>query len=93
MEKLVNAFNPTAAAGVMCRDTISVGWDGGLYDCDFNQMLDLGLNRPAPGTMASKPAHLRDLLQWDPSGAGVRVADHCWGCTAGSGSSCGGALA
>jgi radical SAM/Cys-rich protein len=77
---------------VMCRHLISVDWQGRLHDCDFNQMLDLGLSRPAPGTTASEPAHLRDLLEWDPAGAGVRVADHCWGCTAGSGSSCGGAL-
>ena len=54
MEKLVAAYNPAAAAGVMCRTTLSVGWDGRLYDCDFNQMLDLGL---APGL----PRHIRDF--------------------------------
>ncbi|MDC4223197.1 MAG: DUF3641 domain-containing protein [Candidatus Manganitrophus sp.] len=59
MERLANAFNPAAAAGVMCRDTISVGWDGTLYDCDFNQMLDLpvdgGLPRPAISPISTRP--------------------------------------
>ena len=85
MEKLVNAFNPVAAAGVMCRNMISVGWDGGLYDCDFNQMLDL--------TVASPVQHIRDF---DADALGQRaivVNQHCYGCTAGSGSSCGGATA
>jgi radical SAM/Cys-rich protein len=68
---------------VMCRDLISVDWRGRLYDCDFNQMLDL----PASG-----PATLAELLAQDPSGQPVRVAEHCYGCTAGQGSSCGGAL-
>jgi hypothetical protein len=71
----------------MCRSLLSVDWQGFLYDCDFNQMLGLraslaGLPRP----------HLRDLLSHDPAGAGIRTADHCYGCTAGQGSSCGGAL-
>jgi len=85
MEKLVNSFNPVAAAGVMCRNTISVGWDGGLYDCDFNQMLDL--------YVASPVQHIRDF---DAAALGRRhvvVNQHCYGCTAGSGSSCGGATA
>lgn len=72
---------------VMCRSLISVDWRGFLYDCDFNQQLDL----PLPGTGATRP-HLRDLLTNDPSGQAIRVADHCFGCTAGQGSSCGGAL-
>ncbi len=83
MEHLVNAFNPAAAAGVMCRSTISVSWDGGLYDCDFNQMLDL--------TVASSVQHIRDF---DVKALGERsivVNQHCYGCTAGTGSSCGGA--
>lgn len=68
---------------VMCRSLISVDWQGRLYDCDFNQMLAM----PAPaGT------HLRDLLEGPPLGAAISVADHCFGCTAGHGSSCGGAL-
>jgi len=84
MQRLANAFNPAAAAGVMCRNTISVGWNGALYDCDFNQMLDLPVQTPAP-------AHVRDF---DPEllrGRRIRVANHCYGCTAGSGSSCTGA--
>ena len=68
---------------VMCRQLISVDWRGHLHDCDFNQMLGLPAARP----------HLRDLLEWDPAGAPIRVDRHCFGCTAGSGSSCGGALA
>jgi len=85
MERLANAFNPTAAAGVMCRYTLSVGWDGTLYDCDFNQMLDLPVNH---GT----PQHIRDF---DPARLHSRrivTGNHCYGCTAGAGSSCGGAV-
>jgi hypothetical protein len=73
--------------GVMCRHLVSVDWQGYLYDCDFNQMLKLPLahaKRPRP--------HLRDLIGMDLSGAPIRVAEHCYGCTAGQGSSCGGAL-
>jgi radical SAM/Cys-rich protein len=72
-------------AAVMCRSLISVDWQGLLHDCDFNQQMQLGL---APDT---RP-HLGDLLTWDPAGAPIVTADHCFGCTAGSGSSCGGAL-
>lgn len=72
---------------VMCRSMLSVDWQGRLYDCDFNQMLGL------PARIGGKPrAHLRDLLDVDPDGASIEVADHCYGCTAGHGSSCGGAL-
>ena len=85
MEKLVSAFNPAAAAGVMCRDTISVGWDGGLYDCDFNQMLDL--------PVASPSRHIRDFDAADLARRTVVVNQHCYGCTAGAGSSCGGTVA
>jgi radical SAM/Cys-rich protein len=86
MERLLAAFNPAAARGVMCRNTLSVAWDGRLHDCDFNQMLDLGL---APGA----PAHIRDF---DPAALAARTIAtdrHCFGCTAGAGSSCGGATA
>jgi radical SAM/Cys-rich protein len=72
--------------GVMCRNLISVDWRGLVYDCDFNQMLDLPLTR------GGKRAHLSDLLDDDIEGNPVRVAGHCFGCTAGQGSSCGGAL-
>ena len=84
MVRLVNAFNPAAAAGVMCRTTISVGYDGTLYDCDFNQMLDLPVG---PGG----PRHVRDFDPAPLSSRRIVTARHCFGCTAGSGSSCGGA--
>lgn len=77
-------------AQVMCRSLISVDWLGRLYDCDFNQQLDL----PLVGGVgvADGPRHLRELLHADIDGAPIRVAQHCYGCTAGNGSSCGGAL-
>ena len=87
MELLVNSFNPATVAGLMCRNTISISWDGRLYDCDFNQMLEL----ECQGSQGER-MHLRDF---DP----IRLAErqividrHCFGCTAGAGSSCGGAL-
>ena len=73
--------------GVMCRNLISVDWRGFVYDCDFNQMLDLPL-----GTTARERVHLSDLLAAELAGKPIRVAGHCYGCTAGQGSSCGGAL-
>lgn len=76
---------------VMCRSTVSVDWQGDLYDCDFNQMLGLHARLGRPGR-AHQRTHLRDLLQEDPVGESIRIADHCYGCTAGQGSSCGGAL-
>jgi radical SAM/Cys-rich protein len=83
--KLVAAYNPAAAAGVMCRTTLSVGWDGRLYDCDFNQMLELDL---APGL----PRHIRDFDPGALAGRRVMTGPHCYGCTAGSGSGCQGAI-
>jgi radical SAM/Cys-rich protein len=71
---------------VMCRKLVSVDWRGFLYDCDFNQMLDLAIAR------SGKRMHLQDLLAADLDGQPIRVAGHCYGCTAGQGSSCGGAL-
>ncbi len=76
---------------VMCRDTVSVDWQGYLYDCDFNQML--GLDMPALGQPQPGRPHLRDLAARRLEGQPIRVAEHCFGCTAGQGSSCGGALA
>jgi len=73
--------------GVMCRNLISVDWKGFVYDCDFNQMLDLPLTRGE-----KQRVHLSDLLDDDIAGNPIRVAGHCYGCTAGQGSSCGGAL-
>ena len=85
METLVAAFNPASVQGLMCRNTISVGWRGEVYDCDFNQQLGMQLGNGAP------------LFLWDldPATFGehaIRTADHCFGCTAGAGSSCSGAL-
>ncbi|PWF44037.1 arsenosugar biosynthesis radical SAM (seleno)protein ArsS [Massilia glaciei] len=74
--------------GVMCRTLVSVDWQGYLYDCDFNQMLGM----PAPIGGALRP-HLDDLLRHDVDCGSIAIADHCYGCTAGQGSSCGGALA
>lgn len=86
MERLANAFNPAAAQAVMCRNTISVGWDGVLYDCDFNQMLDLPV-------MEGAPRHIRDFDAAALNRRRIVTANHCYGCTAGAGSSCGGAVA
>ncbi|MEZ5361162.1 MAG: arsenosugar biosynthesis radical SAM protein ArsS [Bryobacterales bacterium] len=86
MQKLVQAFNPAAARGVMCRNTLSVGWDGALYDCDFNQMLDMPVGFGAP-------AHLEELVAGKLETRRIATGQHCYGCTAGAGSSCGGATA
>ena len=83
MASLVNAYNPAAAAKVMCRNLISVGWDGQLYDCDFNQMLALGLC--APGQH-----HIRDFALASLATRQIVTHQHCYGCTAGAGSSCSG---
>ncbi len=86
LARLVQGFNAEAAAGVMCRTTLSVGWDGTLYDCDFNQMLDL----PVGETL---PRHIRDFDAARLAGRAIALGPHCFGCTAGAGSSCGGAVA
>ena len=86
MQKLVNAFNPATVEGLMCRNTISVDWRGNLYDCDFNQMLDLTVEAAAPQT----------INEFDPEKLATRrivTGAHCFGCTAGAGSSCGGVVA
>ena len=85
MDLLVRSFNPKAAGGVMCRTHLSVGWDGTLYDCDFNQMLELPVDQGASGTLDS-------LLASGDLTRRVRTGVHCFGCTAGAGSSCGGSL-
>lgn len=82
MEKLINAFNPAAAAGVMCRNTLSIGWDGYLHDCDFNQMLDL--------KVATNSQHISQFDEIQLNQREIVVKNHCYGCTAGMGSSCGG---
>jgi radical SAM/Cys-rich protein len=89
MQLLRGSYSAANLDGVMCRSMVSVDWQGDLYDCDFNQQL--GLTLPGSASAGARP-HLRDLLGRDPEGAPIRVADHCYGCTAGQGSSCGGAL-
>lgn len=84
LEKLVQSFNPTAALGVMCKNTLSVSWDGKLFDCDFNQMLELPV---LPSEHRTVQTFQLDSLQHRP----IAVDQHCYGCTAGAGSSCGGA--
>ena len=86
MTRLANAFTPAAATGVMCRYTLSVGWDGRLYDCDFNQMLELPVDHGAP-------SHIRDFDPAQLHHRQIVTRNHCFGCTASSGSSCGGSTA
>lgn len=86
MTQLVNAFNPKAAEAVMCRNMVSVNWEGGLHDCDFNQMLELPLDGSVPQT----------VFDWDQArleGRAMVQGEHCFGCTAGGGSSCTGQIA
>ncbi len=85
MDKLVGAFNPTAAENVMCRSMISVGPDGTLYDCDFNQQLGMAIQRDA------RPLTIFDFDPHALLDRSIRLGSHCYGCTAGAGSSCGGA--
>lgn len=82
MRKLTAAFNPAAVSGVMCRNTISIGWDGAIYDCDFNQMLEL--------PVASPFGNVRDVDFSVLQSREIVTGQHCYGCTAGAGSSCGG---
>jgi radical SAM/Cys-rich protein len=86
LELLVNSFNPATVKGLMCRNTLSISWDGRLYDCDFNQMLELECQTDA------KPMHIRDFDPVRLEGRTIVSDRHCFGCTAGAGSSCGGAL-
>ncbi|MFP5378336.1 MAG: arsenosugar biosynthesis radical SAM (seleno)protein ArsS [Vicinamibacteria bacterium] len=86
VQRLVDAFNPAAIANVMCRTTLSVGWDGLLYDCDFNQMLEMPV-------AAGVPRHVRDFDLAALEARAIETDRHCFGCTAGAGSSCGGATA
>jgi radical SAM/Cys-rich protein len=87
LAKLTHAHRDDNLAGVMCRSLLSVDYRGYVYDCDFNQMLDLPLQRGGRSGV-----HLSELLDDDIAGNPIRVAGHCFGCTAGQGSSCGGAL-
>jgi radical SAM/Cys-rich protein len=83
MQKLVETFNPKAPEELMCRNTLSVGWDGFLYDCDFNQMLDLKI---------ASVTHISDFNESLLQNRTIILNQHCYGCTAGSGSGCGGSL-
>ena len=84
MERLVEAYNPAAVANVMCTNTLSIRWDGYLYDCDFNQMLDL--------KVASAVQHLDDFDLNSLQDREICISQHCYGCTAGAGSSCQGSV-
>lgn len=93
MNLLKDSYSHANLAGVMCLNTVSVDWEGYLYDCDFNQMLEMPISAQAGNTESKeKTYHLRDLLTSDFQGFAIKVADHCYGCTAGQGSSCGGSL-
>ena len=85
MTLLANSFNPGAVAGLMCRYTINIGWQGDVFDCDFNQMLDLPMEN-------RKPRYLWELDWQELEGQPIHLGQHCYGCTAGAGSTCGGAI-
>lgn len=85
-QRLAASFNPTAVPSLMCRRMVSVGWDGALYDCDFNQVLGLTID-------SGLPCRIEDFDYERLAARAVVTAEHCFGCTAGGGSSCGGALA
>ena len=90
MSLLVNHFSPRNVPGLMCRSLVSVGWEGTLYDCDFNQMLEMGMTR----TTGASALTIWNVESFSGlSGQLIRTDSHCFGCTAGAGSSCGGALA
>jgi len=84
MQKLVDAYNPATVDGLMCRNTLSISWEGYIYDCDFNQMLDL--------KVASKSQHIDDFNIEALQDRAIVLNQHCYGCTAGAGSSCGGEI-
>lgn len=84
MHALVEAFNPAAVENVMCTNTLSVSWEGYLYDCDFNQMLSL--------KVATKHPHIRDFNSQELKQRAIQLSQHCYGCTAGAGSSCQGSI-
>ncbi len=88
MQTLVDAFNPDAAMGVMCKTLLSVGWDGRMFDCDFNQMLDMPLRDSNGDALDIRTVHAEEVIL-----RRILTGSHCFGCTAGAGSSCAGALA
>ena len=89
MNLLKDAFSAANMKGLMCINQLSIDWQGHVYDCDFNQMLNMNIRNPD----TFKKLHISDLLKTGLQDIPVRIADHCYGCTAGQGSSCGGALA
>jgi len=99
MHLLRDNFAQENLATVMCRNMVSVDWQGYLYDCDFNQMLDMSLCNKSANNSANKNTiekkermHIRQLANMDISGNEIQTGEHCYGCTAGQGSSCSGAL-
>lgn len=89
MDLLCENFNPATVAGLMCRDQVSISWDGGLYDCDFNQMLEM----PSSVSGSAGPVNVMNLDSFEKLRTmPIKTASHCFGCTAGAGSSCGGAI-
>ena len=88
LQILIDSFNPGTVSGLMCRDTLSVSWRGEVFDCDFNQMLKLSMRDPETGQCQ----YLWDLTPDSLFGRSIQTGDHCFGCTAGAGSSCGGAI-
>jgi len=88
MNLLKDSFSAANLQNLMCINQLSVDWQGFVYDCDFNQMLNMNVENPS----SRQPLHIRDVLKTDMLDIPVRIADHCYGCTAGQGSSCGGAL-
>jgi radical SAM/Cys-rich protein len=90
LELLATAFNPATLDSLMCRHLVSISWDGFFYDCDFNQMLDLRLGNGTPLRLGEQSS--AELVRW-VARRDILVGSHCYGCTAGAGSSCGGALA
>jgi len=88
MDLLKGSYSAGNLSSLMCKNTISIDYDGYVYDCDFNQMLSM----PLGGKPLSKKTHVADLHFANLEGKDIAIADHCYGCTAGQGSSCGGAL-
>ncbi len=86
-ELLVNSFNPGAVESLMCRDTLNISWRGEVYDCDFNQMLEMSWR-----DSSDVPLYLWDIDPQNIENRAILTGEHCFGCTAGAGSSCGGAL-
>ena len=93
MQLLIDNFNPKSVDGLMCRNTINVGWEGEVYDCDFNQQLKLQLaDKGEKADVADLKLHAWDINLERFKDLPIKTGSHCFGCTAGSGSSCGGAV-